>query len=227
MTSTRAALAVLGLLAAGCSRSPAPPPASSDLGRPLPSPVPDVVARVNGQPIRIRQILPIAKSQLDKVSVADREQKKPEVLRRALQQYVDREVLLQEALARGVQADSRQVDWTYDQLRREHADDKAWDEFLTSQGMDEQSFRAELRSQLTVAALVDQEVRAYPVPEAEARAAFEAHPEAFKREGATEGPAFEAVRPDVEDAVRESQRGAIHDALLGRLRGKARIELLL
>ena len=199
MTSTRAAVTILGLLLAACSGAPAPSPtpANTDPGRPLPSPLPEIVARVNGQPIRIGQILAIAKSELDRVSVVDRDRKKPEVLRHALDQYVDRELLLQEALARGIQADSREVDWAYDQMRREHADETAWDEFLAGQGMDAQSFKAELRAQHTVAALVEQEVRAFPVPEA------------------------------AEPAVRQGQRQAIYDALLGRLRSKARIELLL
>ncbi len=78
-----------------------------------------------------------------------------------------------------------------------------------------------------MAALVEQEVRAFPVPEAVARAAFEADPEAFGPEGAKAPPEFDAVRAEVEDAVREGQRTSIHDALLARLRGKARIELLL
>ena len=199
MTSTRAAVTVLGLVLAGCSGAPlpSPSPANTDPGRPLPSPVPEIVARVNGQPIRIGQILPIAKSELDRVPELDRDRKKPEVLRRALERYVDRELLLQEALARGIQADTREVDWAYDQMRRGHADETAWAEFLAEQGMDAQSFKAELRAQHTVAALVEQEMRAFPVPEA------------------------------TEEAVRQGQRKAIHDALLGRLRGKARIELLL
>jgi len=149
---------------AGCSRhpggpGPSPSSATLDPARPLPSPVPDVVARVNGQPILIQQILPMAKAELDRVSVATRDRKKPEVLRHALQEYVDRELLVQEALARGIEADSREVDWDYDQMRREHADDKAWEDFLAEQGMDARSFRAELRTQHTVAALLDQELR--------------------------------------------------------------------
>jgi hypothetical protein len=200
MIATRAAVTIFGLLLASCSGAPAPSPspADADPGRPLPSPVPEVVARVNGQPIRIGQILAIAKSELDRVSVADRDRKKPEVLRRALGQYVDRELLLQEALARGIRADSRQVDWAYDQMRREHADDSAWKEYLAELGMDPQSFKAELRAQHTVAALLEQEVEALRVPQGGAEAT---------------GP--------------EGQRQAVHDALLGRLRGRARIELLL
>jgi LPS sulfotransferase NodH len=110
---------------------------------------------------------------------------------------VDRELLLQEALARGVAADSRQVDWAYDQLRREHADEDAWEEFLASQGMDPQSLRVELRSQHTVAALVDQELR-------------------------------QALGGGELDPARLQQKQAeVQEALLARLRAKARIELLL
>jgi LPS sulfotransferase NodH len=119
---------------------------------------------VNGQPIRIYQILPMAKVDLDRVSVADRDRRKPEVVRHALERYIDRELLLQEALARGIKADSRDVDWTYDQIRREHADEDAWKDFLAGQGMDPQSFRAELRAKHTVAALLDQELGAEPDP---------------------------------------------------------------
>jgi hypothetical protein len=155
--------ALLVLALAGCSR-PAAGPARSrsdalDPARPLPSPIPDVVARVNGEPVRIHQILPMAKTELDRVSVAQRDQKKPEVLRHALQQYIDRELLLQEALARGIQADAADVDWNYDQMRRAHPDEATWTEFLAKQGMDPQSFRAELRAQQTVAVLIGQEAR--------------------------------------------------------------------
>jgi len=197
MDTTRAAVALLVLLPAACSRGPAAAPSSAaaDPARPLPSPVPEVVARVNGQPIRIQQILPMAKAELDRVSVADRDRKKPEVLRHALQRYVDRELLVQEALARGVEADSRDVDWAYDQMRREHPDEKAWEEFLAGQGMDPKTFRTELRTQQTVAALLEQE------------------------------HAREAARSEGADRPRTGEE--LEAALLARLRAKARIELLL
>jgi SurA-like protein len=192
---------VLVLVATGCSRpagTPSTSPSAADLdpARPLPSPIPDVVARVNGEPIRIQQILPMAKAEFDRVSLPERDRKKPEVVRHALQEYIDRELLLQEALARGIQADSADVDWNYDQLRREHPDEGAWRGFLAQQGMDPQSFRAELRAQHTVAALLEQEVQRAPKGEAEP-----------------------AVPPDKVAEVRQ--------ALLARLRAKARIELFL
>jgi peptidyl-prolyl cis-trans isomerase C len=193
--------AVLVLALAGCSRPPggpagSPSGAALDPARPLPSPVPEVVARVNGQPVRIQQILPLAKTELDRLPNDERDAKKPEVVRRALQQYVDRELLLQEALARGVQADSREVDWAYDQLRREHPDDRAWADFLARQGLDAQSLRAELRVQRTVAAMLDQELE-------------------------------KTLGGEADETVRQQKQAQVQEALLARLRAKARIELFL
>ncbi len=192
--------AVLAFTLAGCSRSAGRPAASPsaaalDPARPLPSPVPDVVARVNGQAIRIHQILPMAKAELDRVSLPERDKMKPEVLRHALQQYVDRELLLQEALARGIGADSAQVDWAYDQLRRGHPGEGAWRDYLAGRGMDPQSFRAELRAQHTVAALVELELRQAPG-------------------GGADAPPHE-------------KQAEVQEALVARLRAKARIELFL
>ena len=164
------------LLLASCSTAPAPDSAAApgaatpDPARPLPSPLPDVVARVNGQEIRIRQILPLAKNVLDKVSVAEREKRKPQVVREALDKYVERELLLQEALARGIAPDTRDVDWSYDQLRREHVAEEAWAAFLAEQGLDPQSMKSELRIQHTVAALLAREVQGSLVPEAATKA---------------------------------------------------------
>lgn len=233
MPRTRGFVALL-LLLASCTGAPAPDAASSapgapvpDPARPLPLPLPDVVARVNGQEIRIRQILPLAKAALDKVSVPDREKRKPEAVRQALDSYVTRELLLQEALARGISADTRDVEQNYDQLRADHKGDAEWEAFLSQQGMDPQSFKSELRVQHTVAALLAQEIQAWPVPEAQARAAFESNPRGFGAPGAAEPPSFDSVRGEVEQALRQQQAEEIQAALVARLRARATIELYL
>jgi len=233
MATTRV-LALLLLLLASCADAPAPDGAFSapgaptpDPARPLPLPLPDVVARVNGQEIRIRQILPLAKAALDKLSLAERDERKPEIVRQALDTYLTRELLLQEALARGIAADTRDVEWSYDQMRREHAGDAEWASFLSEQGMDPQAFKAELRIQHTVAALLAREVQGFAVPEAEARAAFESNPRGFGPAGAADPPAFEAVRSEVEQALRRHKAEEIQAALVARLRARARIELYL
>jgi len=232
--ATPRALVPLLLLLSSCADAPAPETTASAAGaatpdpaRPLPLPLPDIVARVNGQEIRIRQILPLAKAALDRVSVAERDKRKPEVVRKALDDFVSRELLLQEALARGVSVDTRDVEQSYDQLRAGYAGDPEWAYFLSEQGTDPQTFKAELRVQHTVAALLFQEVQSWPVPEAEARAAFESNPRGFGPPGAAEPPSFESVRSEVEQAVRQHKAAEIQAALEARLRGRAKIELYL
>lgn len=186
MRAAPASLSCLLLCAAACSpareegRAPAKetnaPAASPKAGsadvRPLPSPLPDVLARVNGQAVRLAQILPIALAKLKRVPAASQDERKAQAVRQALEEYVERELLLQEALARGVSADARSVDWAYDQMRRAHPDDAEWAKYLAAEGMNPQSLKAELRVQQTVAALVEKEAAARGVSPEQARTAL-------------------------------------------------------
>lgn len=230
-TAARIPCAALLLLVA-CSDAPAPDKDSAsaasptpDPSRPLPLPLPEVVARVNGQEIRIQQILPRARAVLAKFPNAEREQRRPEAVRRALDDYVTRELLLQEALARGISADTRAVEKGFDVIHAEHPEERDWQAFLSEQGMDAQTLKAEVRVQHTVAALIAEEIRSWPVPEELAREAFAASPRGFGEPDATATPTFEAVREEVEDVVRRHRADEIRTELVARLRARARIEL--
>jgi hypothetical protein len=233
MTIARVGLSLLAVSFLACSQAKraeppkATPSTGADMARPLPNPLPAVVARVNGRPIALAEILPLAKLALTRLPEPEREKSLPSVLRTSLQSYVDRELLLQEALARGLSADRHAVDWAYDQARQRYPDDAAWTDFLARQGATPQSFRAELRAQQTIAALVEQELLMVPVSAEEVRAAYDANPLGFGPAGATTPPSFESVRGDVENALRLSKQGPVLAALAARLRARARVELLL
>jgi hypothetical protein len=126
--------------------TPTPPPLAD---APLPSPLPEVVARLDGEPIYLIQIVPMTRAKLDRVIDPDRQ--KPALMRAALREYIDRELLLKEALARGVQADTRTVQRLYDQARADFPDEAKWKESLYQKGFDPQSFRTEVRVQQTIA----------------------------------------------------------------------------
>jgi hypothetical protein len=130
---------------------------AEDPSRPLPSPFPDVVARINGQPIRFAQIVPLAREALSHLSNEEQEAGRPAAVRQALQRYIDRELLFQEAQARGLSVDERRLEWTYDQTRQEYPDDQEWEALLAEEGMDPQALRAEIRVQHMVGALLDDE----------------------------------------------------------------------
>ncbi|HXB54114.1 MAG TPA: peptidylprolyl isomerase [Vicinamibacteria bacterium] len=179
------------VLAASCSGSPpkpsptpsAPPsggPPEIDRVTPLPSPLPDIVARVNGQPVQLGQVVTLAKKALDRSQ--DREKDKPGALRQAMHQYIIRELLLQEALARGLAADQHRLEQAYDKARLDYRDETQWASELAQRGLDPQAFKYELRAQETVNALVAQEAaKVGPVTDAEALVALTSHPETFTR----------------------------------------------
>jgi parvulin-like peptidyl-prolyl isomerase len=138
-----------------------------------------VVARVNGNPVSLRDIVPLAKPELDKA--ADREKARPSVLRAALDRYINRELLFQEALARGLQADDAVVEQAYNQARLRYPDEKDWAEVLLEQGFDPTTFRTELRIQAILARLAEEEARGIPpVSDEEAAAFYDAHREDFR-----------------------------------------------
>ena len=182
MSARLAALAVLALALPGCSRGsagPAPAPSSTDPARPLPSPIPDIVARINGQPVHFISIVPLAKTTLD--SAPDREKARPTVLRAALDRYIGRELLFQEALARGLQSDDAMIAKAYNQARLLHPDEQDWNETLQRQGLDQASFRTELRVQGTLARLAEEEAsKVAPVSDEDAEAYYNSHQEEFR-----------------------------------------------
>lgn len=157
----RLATLVLHLAAiAGCT-APAPAPApspSAGADAALPSPLPEIVARVDGEPIYLRQIVPLARTRLDRAKDAEKE--KPVIMRQVLREYVDRELLLREALARGIEADTRTVERLYDAARAEHPDEQKWQEALYGRGLDAQALKAELRVQQTIEGLLAREAPA-------------------------------------------------------------------
>ena len=219
-------------LAPACSRPEGDPvaegtpsPASLDPARPLPSPLPEVVARVNGEPIRFAQIVPMAGREMENDPEAVGESGRNRAVRRALERYIDRELLFQEARARGITADQRTLEWTYDQARQEHADDEAWEAFLADEGLDPEAFRTEMRIQHTVSALLEAEAGG-EVTDEEARRAFEADPSAFAPPGQPPEP-FEAVRQRVKDVLYQGRLAGATRRLLDGLRARAKIETFL
>lgn len=152
-------VSLLFLLLAACTApaprpSPSPSasarsPAATGAESPLPDPLPEIVARLDGEPIYLRDIVPLARGKLNKVPV-NTDHYKPRILREALAQYIDRELLLREALAQGVQADTKMVQQIYDAARADFPDEEQWKANLYWRGFDPKGFKAELRAQQTI-----------------------------------------------------------------------------
>jgi peptidyl-prolyl cis-trans isomerase C len=212
---------VLAAVAAtGCSRkaksaanSGAPP--AIDRVTPLPSPLPAVAARVNGQLISTSNVRIFA---MRAGAVPD--DKAPGAYREAVQHLIVRELLFQEANRRGLKADDRLVEQKYDEAHLPYKDDKSWAEFLRKQGMDPPAFRAELRVQYTVQALLKQqsEQTATEITDAEAEQFFNQNPDKFETgERLRARHILIRVPPDVAPGRRDEFRTKA-EGLLARIR---------
>jgi hypothetical protein len=181
------------------------------------------VARVNGQPIHLAEVVPLLRDELRKYLPGQRAEKTPLTLRRALYRYIDQELLVQEALARGVEADTRAIEKDYDRVRQDYPDEDEWRDHLASLGFDNQSFKAALRIRHTVQAMVAEASPVQPVSDEEARALFDKDPAAFARPGASPPP-FEAVSDKVKAKVQRKKQDDFMSGLAAGLRAKASIE---
>ena len=232
MRQTQVILALAAVLLGGCSGSddaavsavsPSPSAEPEDPNRPLPDPLPDVVARVNGQPIHLAEVIPLLRDELRKFLPGERDEKTPLTLRRALFRYIDQELLVQEALARGVEADTRAIEKDYDRARQDYPDDEEWREHLASLGFDNQSFKAALRIRHTVQAMVREASPVEPVSDEEARALYDKDPTRFAKAGAPPPP-FEAVAEEVKARVQRNKQENFMSGLAAGLRARASIE---
>jgi peptidyl-prolyl cis-trans isomerase C len=216
------AFALLTLWLPACSRGPEPTPSSSpDPARPLPSPLPDVVARVNGQPVLLKSILPLAKAELQLAREEEKSDALPRVLRSSLDRYIGREVMLQEAVRRGLQADDASVEQAYNQVRIRHPDEKDWEKNLRDQGFDPASFRTELRIQAALARLgADEAAKVSPVSDEEAEVYYNTHKHELRLDEVTVRHVMFALPPGGTQAQKGGPRARATNALVRIRKGE-------
>ncbi|MET0555119.1 MAG: hypothetical protein ABW221_18900 [Vicinamibacteria bacterium] len=227
------AACILPLALAACSGGPPrPTPAPEALTeaqklRPLPSPLPLVAARVNGQEISIRNVaIRVHESiELGKVS----ESRRNALFREALDEEIRRELLFQEAQKRGITADTLAVQRAYDRLRGHYPGDTEWKAFLRSRSLDDDAYRLELRIRFTAEAMLAAEASGHEVSvtDEEARALYDRTPaEAFLEKDASPRPKppFESVRDFMRQEVRQQKHREASERFVDSLKAKARIE---
>jgi peptidyl-prolyl cis-trans isomerase C len=237
--SRAAWLLTVALAAAACSgretvpaAGPSPSagaPGEIDRTTPLPDPLPDIAAQVNGHAIPIA-FVSLAADQIRKGRNSDEDRRF--AYRQAVQQLIVRELLVEEALARGLSADDARVQQAYNEARLRHRDEDDWATFLANEGLTRDAFRAQIRAQLTAQALIDQEAARVPsvVTDDEARAFYDANPALFESgeklrvshillrvaPGATAGRKA-ALRAEAQGILRRLRKGASFAALAREL----------
>jgi parvulin-like peptidyl-prolyl isomerase len=146
--------------------------------------------------------------------------------RQVLSELVVRELLLQEAIARGIEADAQGLEQAYNEARVPYKDDAAWAEAIKGEGFTLETYRAELRAKRTVDALIVQEGRETVEPtEAELKEFYDKNPGLFGGDSVrvaqiqlrVANPWSEAAKAQVRTATEQIRRRALSGEDFARL----------
>jgi peptidyl-prolyl cis-trans isomerase C len=167
------------LVLAACSKTPAsanaanapatpqagtPPPAGATLGAPPPKPVPaqipDVIAHVNGENVSKldldRAIAAIEARNGGPVPAEQRDQ----IFRSVIDQVISYRLLVQESKARKVTVDDAEIDARVKQIQGQFPSEEAFKQMLTARKTTLEQMRSDLRQDLIVQKMIENEVAA-------------------------------------------------------------------
>ena len=212
--------------------APTPEPGARplvDRVTPLPQPLPEIVAEVNGKPIFLRTIRVLV-NVFGNWGDGRVGAENPAAYRNAVQRGIERELLIQEADRRKIVADDAAMERHYNDVLMRYKGDKPWAEALDSVAMDPEAYRNYLRVTYTIHALRKQmEAEApYQVTDQEAQAIYDANPRNFMSDPQpSRHLAFGEAKERVKKQIASKKRGMRDYSFLKSLRARAKIETYL
>ena len=232
MTRILAVIALVVLCA--CSKTPggattanaatpaqagSPPPAGATLGEPPPKPVaaqiPDPVARVNGEVI--------SKTDFDRAVAAIEARnggpvpadQRDRILRSVLDQVVSYRLLVQESRARKVAVDDAELDARIKQIQGQFPSEEAFKQMLASRKTTVDQMRTEIRQDMIVQKLIEDEISGKVAVKPEQLTDFYAkNPDQFKQPERVRASHILIMVPKGADAAAKTQARTKADGIL-------------
>lgn len=193
--------------------------------------IPEVVAEVNGEEVTRDEFVPLYEAQFQQAAAqAQMGGEAPDedaLKKQTLDEIVDTELLAQEAETRGIEVTDDDVDAELTSLAEQNGM-KTGDELLEAiaqQGMDEDTARDQVETQVLVEQLVADEGGAGEPTEKELRTLYAQAKEQQSQagEGAQELPPFKQVRSQLAEQAKAQETGKVAQALVTSLREDADI----
>lgn len=189
------------LLVVGCQRAPAQTnassaapagaavqaaepgqPAQAAKPKPVPAELPEVLARVDGEPISRADFERALKNIEGRAGGPVPAERRDEIFREILDQLVAYRALVQESRARKVTVADPEVEARIDAIRKQFPDEGAFNKALADRGLSLDRLRADTREELLVARLVEAEVTPQvDVKEADIKDFYDKNPERFQQ----------------------------------------------
>jgi peptidyl-prolyl cis-trans isomerase C len=205
--------------AAPVGSATAPPPAAV---KPVPAVLPDVLAKVNGEPVERWELEAGLKSLEGRAGSAIPPERRDEIVRNLLNQLVEFHVLAQESRARKIEVSEQEVQAKITEIKSSFPTPAAFEQALKAQGLSVDRLQRQTRTGLLINKLVDTEINPkVAVTDADVDAFYKQNLERFKEgESVHASHILIAVQPGA-DATAKQQGRIMAEALLKQIRGGA------
>ncbi|MEP6592141.1 MAG: peptidylprolyl isomerase [Acidobacteriota bacterium] len=183
--------------------------------KPMPAALPDVLAHVNGEDVKKADFDRLIKNMELSANQPIPQERRDEILRRALDQLVTYTVLTQETKARKVAVADAEIEDTVKQMRSQFPSEAEFTKALAARGMTLDKLRADARIDMSINKMMQAEVASAPAPtDAQVREFYDKNPDKFKQEEAVRAshiliPADEKA----DEATKKKARAEVDDVL--------------
>ena len=210
--------------ASDSSSSSSSPSAGADLAG-----VPEVVAEVNGEEVTREEFAPIYSAQLAQATAqAQSGGQAPDeeaLKKQTVDDLVDTELLAQEADSRGIEVSDDDIDAELTTLAEQNGMKSGTEllDAIAKQGMDEETARDQVETQVMVERLVEDEKGPFKPSDKELRALYASAEQQAKASGSGKIPPFAQVRDQLVQQAETQEIGTVAGALVKSLRKDADI----
>jgi peptidyl-prolyl cis-trans isomerase C len=211
--------------AAACRKNPAEQSASAQTPaakeapappKPMPVALPDVLARVNGQPVTKVDFDRLIKNMEGRGGIPA--ERRDEVLRGALDQLITYSVLKQEAVTRKFVVSDTDVDAQVASMQKQFPTQAEFDKALSARNTTVEQLKSDARVDMAINKMMEAEVaNATPATDADAQDFYAKNPDKFQQPESVRASHILLLTKDKDEAAKKAAKSKI-DELLKRAR---------
>ena len=204
-------------------------------GKPNTKDIPKVVAEVNGEKIMKDDFVPLFETQYQQMQMQAQQSGQPvdekDLKKQTAENLVSTEVLVQEADKRKISVTDKDIDkGLKESAKSGQMSEKDFLKAMKDQGMDEKKVRSELKNQLKIEGLVEDEYGEFEVSGEEIGQAYEqakAQQEQMAQQGGQqqEMPSLDEMRPQLKEQVKSQKTDEVTQKFAKKLRKQADVTL--
>ena len=158
-------------------------PAIPEPIKPVPATLPDVIARVNGQPVTKVDFDRLIKNMEMSAGQPVPAERRDEIFRKAIDQLVTYTVLSQEVKARNVSVADAEIESNLGEMRKQFPTEQEFQKALSTRGMTLDKLRSDARVDMAINKMMEAELASQPeATDAQVREFYDKNPDKFKQD---------------------------------------------